>query len=105
MLSKKTLLSKIKEITNAGQLLETFESKGIFEKYEGFAPRFQLLRGGDAEFRLELGHEKFHLQPRLVLQPSRRLLEEGEIKKDEILTCPHIPDSLAHDLRQAGCAE
>ena len=100
--SKKTILSKTKEVAHAVQLLETLASAGIFERYEGFAPRFQLVRSGEAEFRLELGGEKIHLRARLVLQPSRRLLHEGEIKKGEILACPHIPDPLARDLRQAG---
>lgn len=74
----------------------------ISEEYRGFSTRFSLLSGGDAELRLEAGHEKVLLKARPILHPSRKLLKEGRGEGSNLLVCPHIPEPLAADLRHAG---
>jgi hypothetical protein len=104
LVGKKIILSKIKEIKNAGELLEVFDAKRLFESYSGFSAYFRLLAHGNWEFRGELGREKLHLTLRPILHPTRRLLREDRIDGAELLACPHIPEPLALDLRHAGVA-
>lgn len=102
MVGKKSVLSKTKEIKNIGELLEVFDSERLFESYSGFSAYFRFLPSGTWEFRGEVGREKLHLTLRPILHPTRRLLKEERIDDTELLACPHIPEPLALDLRQAG---
>jgi hypothetical protein len=57
---------------------------------------------GTVEARLQTSHtkERFLVWPRL--NPSRKLLEGSSHGAPVLLLCPHIPDLLAADLREAG---
>lgn len=100
--SKIKLLSKTKEISSSQEIIANLEQSVVSEEYRGFSIRFSTLSGADAEFRIEAGHEKILLQVRPILHPSRKLIKEGDGSGSDLLVSPHIPESLANDLRQAG---
>jgi len=100
--SKNKFLNKNKEITSVEDLILTLKKSLISEEYRGFSIRFSVLEGTESEFRIEAGHRKFFLRTRPILHPSRKLLKEERRVDSDLLLCPHIPEPLASDLRQAG---
>lgn len=104
MASKRSILSKSKEIESKEELLEILDSKVVFETYPGFSAYFRLTSSEGAELRAEVGREKLRLQVRPILHPTRRLLREARLGKFELLACPHIAEPLALDLRREGLA-
>jgi DNA-binding transcriptional ArsR family regulator len=93
----------IAKTTNSGALLSAF-SASLKGSKEG-EPVLQLERGASSEAVLVVqgyGRRKSVRLPVSPLQfPSRRLLTEGKLA-GRLLLSPHLPESLAADLRAAG---
>lgn len=88
MATKKTILSKTKEIERLDDLLEVVHSEELFESYPGFSVYFRILSQENAEFRAQIGHEKLHLKLKPALQATQRVLKGEGIRSDELLVCP-----------------
>lgn len=83
-------------------MISTLGKSTFSEEYRGLSVRFSHLSGSNAELRIEAGHQKLIRKVRPILHPSRKLLREGDAQGGDLLVSPHIPESLADDLRQAG---
>lgn len=83
-------------------MITTLGKSTFSEEYRGLSVRFSLLSSTSGELRIEAGHQKLLLKVRPILHPSRKLLKEGDAQGGDLVACPHIPEPLAGDLRQAG---
>ena len=82
-------------------LLEFFQ---IFqnEGFESYSVRLSPILRGRSELRIGTQLEKSILPIYPLLYPSRKLLTEISDHKQRLLLSPHLPDSLATDLRREG---
>jgi hypothetical protein len=97
-------LSKIKNISDRGELLSLFVQRVQNERFDPYSLRASPVRHGEVELRVEAQSEKAILPVWPILYPSRKLVAELEEDRDRLLLCPHLPEPLAEDLRAAGCS-
>jgi DNA-binding HxlR family transcriptional regulator len=95
-------LSKTIQITDSASLLSEFSRVFQHKGFESYSVRLSPIQKGKAELRIETQNQKSLLPIWPLLYPSRKLLTEVADHKQRLLLSPHLPNSLAADLRREG---
>lgn len=102
-------MSKTKIITDKNQLLKSLRESDTLTPYPGFKAEWIHESGKPSALRVQFSRiidedDTTDYQLYIVLQPNRQLLQPGKPAPGTIVLSPHIPGSLAQELRACGIA-